>query len=109
MPFNKTIMNNFDKYYDKTLADCIQLENNNVRRIFNKYDPKNSGYIKKSDIQFVFMELKNYLIENNNEVNEKRLINLMLDFYAKANETCTVNEIKKCFANILSDNKTNVV
>src|SRR5690606_19835614 len=94
--------------YDKSLPDCQELDSNEMMRIFNKYDRANIGLINKSEIQFLFFDIKNNLMKTM-DINEKKFIDNMLDFYAKANETCTVTDIKKCFSRILYDTRSNSV
>lgn len=108
MPINTTILKNYEKFYDKSLPDCEELDSNDMCRIFNKYDRTNTGIINKSEIQFLFFDIKNTLTKSI-DINEKKFIDNMLDFYSKAKETCTIIDVKKCFSKILYDNRSNSV
>jgi hypothetical protein len=106
IPKNNVIEELDSHYYDKTVSDCVELDNNEIRRIFNTYDKSSIGLVKKNEIQYIFLDIKNVLSKSI-VINEKKFIDLMLDFYAKSKETCTVSDIKKCFNNILHDSKSN--
>jgi hypothetical protein len=108
IPNNATIIKNFEKYYDKLQPDCPELDTNEIRRIFNKYDKCNLGLINKNQIQFLFFDIKN-ILERNQNISEKKFIDNMLDFYSKTGDSTSVSDIKKCFSKILSDNKSNNV
>jgi len=83
------------------------LENNEIRRVFNFYDKEKIGFIKKSDVKFCFLDLKNALFQNKIELNEKLFINQMLDFYSKSSELAEIKAIKNVFYRLLYDKKSN--
>jgi hypothetical protein len=109
IPNNSIILQNYEKYYDKSLPDCFELDNDEIRRIFNSYDPSNLGMIKKNDIKHLFFEIKNSLIRSKIQVNEKKFINNMLIFYSNSADTCKISEIKKCFSKIIYNIHTNFI
>jgi hypothetical protein len=92
-------------YYDKSLPDCVELDNNEIRRVFSTYDKTNLGLIKRNEIQFLFFDVKN-ILSKTSVINEKKFLDLMLDFYSKAKETCSLSDVKKCFNKILHDFKS---
>ena len=108
IPKNNIIERLESANYDKNIPDCLELETNDIRRIFNTYDKTNIGLIKKNEIQFVFLDIKNVLSKTIT-INEKKFLDLMLDFYAKSKETCSISEIKKCFGNILHNHHSESV
>jgi len=109
-PLNKNVLKNIEKYYisDKDFK-CKELENNEIRRIFNYYDKDSSGFVKKSDIKFVFLDIKTALFNNSIELNEKLFTNSMLEFYAKCSELVDIKEIIKIFYNLIFDDKNNMI
>lgn len=96
---------NIEKYYDKILPEASELNNNEIRRIFNKYDEQGIGFISKDDIQYVFLDIKRQLEKNEVKLNEKIFVNKMLHFYTGIEENCEVDAIKKCFSEIINAEK----
>lgn len=93
------------------------MENNETRRIFNYFDKGRSvnlylegtGFIKKSDIKFCFLDIKSALLNNKIELNDKIFTNSMLEFYAKSSELVEIKDIKKEFFRLLFDDKNSIV
>ena len=108
IPINITIKKLHERYYDKSIPTCPELDNNEVKLIFSKYDKSSMGIIQKSHIQFVFYDIKHFLSKIN-YINEKKFVDNFLDFYTKSKETCTIEEIKKCFGVILHEHRSNIV
>lgn len=108
-PINKNITKNYEKYYNKSLPNCALLDTNEIRRIFTHYDKTKMGLIRKSDLQFLFYDIKNELSKANFEINEKKFIDNMLDFYSKASETCSIEDVKISFNKICYDNSSNAI
>ncbi len=48
IPKNEIIEKLDSVYYDKSVPDCIELDNNEIRRVFSTYDKTNIGLIKKN-------------------------------------------------------------
>ena len=101
IPYNNIMSGNMEKYYDHKIAACPELDDNEMDRLFNKYDKDNTGKFKKQDIQLLFFDIKDLLEKRKVEFNENKLINHMLDFYANAGEFVTKDDIKKCYGKIL--------
>jgi hypothetical protein len=95
-------------YYDKSVPDCVELDNNEIRRVFSTYDKTNIGLIKRNEVQFLFLDIKN-ILSKTMIINEKKFLDQMLDFYSKAKETCTLSDVKKCFNKILHDYKSDTL
>jgi hypothetical protein len=96
-----------EKYYDKVNPEASELNNNEIRRIFSKYDIKSIGLINKLDIQYIFLDVKNELEKSNIKLNERVFINKMLTFYTQSPEMCSIESIKKCLSDIVTyDNDT---
>lgn len=108
IPKNEVIEKLDSVYYDKSVPDCVELDNNEIRRVFSTYDKTNIGLIKKNEIQFLFLDLKN-ILSKTLIINEKKFLDQMLDFYSKAKETCTLSDVKKCFNIILHDYKSDTL
>lgn len=98
-------MNNIEKYYDKIQPEATELNNNEIRRLFNRYDEKGLGYIGKSDIQYLFLDVKNQLQKSDIKINEKVFINKMLTFYTNSKEICTIDSVKKCLSEIIHNDR----
>ena len=109
IPYNNIMSGNIEKYYDKKVAPCPELEDNEMNRLFNKYDRSNTGMFKKEDIQMLFFDIKDLLEKRKIEFNENKLINHMLDFYASAGPMITKSDIKKCYGKILHQYKANLL
>lgn len=99
-------MKNFEKYYDKISPEALELNNNDIRRVFGKYDSQGLGYINKSDIQYIFLDIKNILEKANKKLNERIFVNKMLTFYTQSDEICTIENIKKCLSEIINSDKS---
>ena len=73
IPYNNIMSANMEKYYNKNIAACPELDDNEMNRLFNKYDKNNTGKFRKQDIQMLFFDIKDLLekrkIEFNNEKN----------------------------------------
>jgi len=108
IPINITIKKLQERYYDKSIPTCSELDNKEVNLIFSKYDKSNMEMIQKSHIQFIFYDIKHFLSKNY-YINEKKFVDNFLDFYTKSKETCTIEEIKKCFSVILHEHRSNIV
>lgn len=98
-------MQNIEKFYDKITHEANQLNNNEIRRIFSKYDANCCGYIDKLDVQYVFLDVKNVLEKQNIYLNEKVFINKMLSFYTQSPELCSIENIKQCLSDIINNEK----
>jgi len=62
MPLTRKVMENVEKYnINEKDFKCKELENNEIRRVFNFYDKEKIGFIKKSDVKFCFLDLKKTL------------------------------------------------
>ena len=109
IPYNNIMSGNMEKYYDHKIAECPELDDNEMDRLFNKYDKDNTGKFKKQDIQLLFFDIKDLLEKRKVEFNENKLINHMLDFYANAGEFITKDDIKKCYGKILHQYKSNML
>lgn len=109
IPNNKTVLKNYEQYYDTTLVSYPELENDGVRRIFNSYDKKGQGQIAKADLEFLFSDLKTYLTKSGININDKRLLDVQLDFYVKCQDKVDVKDIKVCFGSVLHHNLSNTV
>jgi len=94
-----------EKYYHKMSPETTELDNNEIRRIFNKYDPNGVGFINKLDIQFIFIDVKNELDKSYVNVNERVFINKMLAFYTHSPELCSIENVKKCLSDIINCEK----
>ncbi len=68
-----------------------------------------SGFIKKSDIKFCFMDIRSALFNDKMELNERLFTNSMLEFYSKSPELVDIRDIKQEFYKLLYDNKNNIV
>jgi len=68
-----------------------------------------SGFIKKSDIKFCFMDIRSALFNDKIELNERLFTNSMLEFYSKSPELVDIRDIKQEFYKLLYDNKNNIV
>ena len=114
---NKIVLKNIEKYYiSEKDFKCKELENNEIRRLFNYFDKGNynlyldgTGFIKKSDIKFCFLDIRSALFNNKIELNDKLFANSMLEFYAKCSELVDIREIKKEFYKLLFYDKNNIV
>ena len=100
---------NFEKYYNKNIVTCPELEDNEMDRLFNKYDISNTVKFKKGDIQLIFFDFKDLLSKRKIEFNENKLINEMLNFYASSGDFVTKDDIKKCYGKILHGFKANII
>ena len=109
IPYNNIMAGNFEKYYNKNIVTCPELEDNEMDRLFNKYDNNNTGKFKKSDIQLIFFDVKDLLSKRKIEFNENKLINEMLNFYASSGDFVTKDDIKKCYGKILHGFKANII
>jgi len=94
-----------EKYYDKIFPEAKELNNNEIRRIFSKYDEKGVGLVNKFDIQYIFLDVKNELEKSNIKLNERIFINKMLTFYTQSSELCSIESIKKCLSDIINHDK----
>ena len=66
--------------------------------------------IEKKNIQFVFLEIKDYLIKADVPLNESKFLNIMVDFFASnTSNDIWITDIKKKFYEILNNTKTNQV
>jgi hypothetical protein len=106
IPKNEVINKIDAQYYDTSQPDCSELDTNEIRRVFGTYDRANLGIIKKNEIQYLFNDIKN-ILSRSLFINEKKFISLMLDFYARSGELCSISEVKKCFSKILHDYNSN--
>jgi hypothetical protein len=104
LPLNKTFNKNTEKYMDKNVAECAELENNEIRRILGYYDTSKRGVINKNSISYLFNDIKNQLIKQGILINDSKYNNELLNFYVTAEENCSIPSIKKCFNNILHNN-----
>jgi hypothetical protein len=68
-----------------------------------------SGFIKKSDIKFCFMDIRSSLYNDKIELNDRLFTNSMLEFYSKSPELVDIRDIKQEFYKLLYDNKNNIV
>jgi hypothetical protein len=109
IPYNNIMAGNFEKYYNKNIVTCPELEDNEMDRLFNKYDISNTGKFKKGDIQLIFFDVKDLLSKRKIEFNENKLINEMLNFYASSGDFVTKDDIKKCYGKILHGFKANII
>jgi len=109
IPYNKIMEENSKKYYDTKATLCTELDGNDMNRLFHRYDSTNTGIFRKDDIQMIFFEIKDLLIKKGIDINENKLINFMLDFYSKAEEFVTKNDIKDCYNKILHQYKSNML
>ena len=109
IPYNNIMGKNMEKYYDHKVAPCPELDDNEMDRLFNKYDKGNNGKFRKEDIQLIFFDIKDLLEKRKIEFNENKLINHMIDFYAKAGESVSKDDIKKCFGKILHQYRANML
>ena len=109
IPYNNIMAGNFEKYYNKNIVTCPELEDNEMDRLFNKYDISNTGKFKKGDIQLIFFDVKDLLSKRKIEFNENKLINEMLNFYASSGDFVTKEDIKKCYGKILHGFKANII
>ena len=109
IPYNNIMSANMEKYYNKNIAACPELDDNEMNRLFNKYDKNNTGKFRKQDIQMLFFDIKDLLEKRKIEFNENKLINHMLNFYAKADEFVTKDDIKQCYGVILHQYKANML
>ena len=100
---------NMEKYYDKKVVACPELEDNEMNRLFSKYDTTGTGMIKKDDIQLIFFDIKDILEKRKVEFNENKLINHMLQFYASSANLVSKDDIKKCYGKILHEFKSNML
>lgn len=94
-----------EKYYDKIILETTELNNNEIRRIFSKYDPKGVGFINKLDIQYIFLDIKNELEKTNVNINDRIYINKMLSFYTQSTELCSIESVKRCLSDIINHEK----
>lgn len=94
-----------EKYYDKLTSETTELNNNEIRRIFSKYDPKGVGFINKLDIQYIFLDVKNELEKSNVRLNERIFVNKMLAFYTQSPELCSIENVKKSLSDIINYEK----
>ena len=78
MPHNKTYDVNMEKYYKEDCSNTPEIETDEIRRLFNFYNPKGDGYIKKKDLNYLFIDIKEILKENNLELKEKLFYNTLL-------------------------------
>jgi hypothetical protein len=109
IPYNNIMAGNFEKYYNKNIVTCPELEDNEMDRLFNKYDISNTGKFKKGDIQLIFFDVKDLLSKRKIEFNENKLINEMLNFYASSGDFVTKDDIKNCYNKILHQYKANML
>lgn len=109
IPYNNIMSSNMERYYNKNIAACPELDDNEMNRLFNKYDRNNTGKFKKDDIQMLFFDIKDLLEKRKVEFNENKLINQMLIFYAKAGDYVTKDDIKQCYGIILHQYKANML
>lgn len=109
IPYNNIMSKNMEVYYNKKVALCPELEDNEMNRLFSKYDHNKTGMFKKDDIQILFFDIKDLLEKRGVEFNENKLINHMLDFYAKSDNLITKDDIQKCYGKILHQYKANMV
>ena len=105
MPLNNNVLSNIEKNYDKIPPEANELNNNEIRRLFNRYDEKGLGFINKEDIQYLFLDVKNQLMKSEVRLNEKIFINKMLTFYTNSKEVCSIDSIKKCLSEIIHSDK----
>lgn len=91
-----------EKYYDIKEIETTELNKNEIRRLFSKYDPKGVGYVNKLDIQFIFLDVKNELEKSNVKINERVFINKMLAFYTQSPELCSIESVKKSLSDIIN-------
>lgn len=109
IPYNSLMTKNMEKYYDKKVVACPELEDNEMNRLFSKYDTTGTGMIKKDDIQLIFFDIKDILEKRKVEFNENKLINHMLQFYASSPNLVSKDDIKKCYGKILHEFKSNML
>ena len=109
IPYNKIMDENMKKYYNTKQFVCTELEGNDMNRLFNRYDSTNTGIFRKDDIQMIFFDIKDLLLQKGIEINENKLINFMLDFYSQAEDFVTKNDIKNCYNKILHQYKANML
>ena len=100
---------NMKKYYNTKVSLCTELDGNEMNRLFHRYDSTNTGIFRKDDIQMIFFEIKDLLVQKGIEINENKLINFMLDFYSQADDFVTKNDIKNCYNKILHQYKANML
>jgi hypothetical protein len=104
LPLNKTFSKNVEKYIDTNLPDCVELDNNEVRRLIGYYDISKKGYVNKTNISNLFNDIKNLLLKQGILINEFKYNNELLNFYVTVEENCPIQSIKRCFNNILHNN-----
>jgi hypothetical protein len=109
LPLNKTFNKNMERFIDKSLPDCIELDNNHILRLLSYYDGGNKGYISKNRMSDLFNDIKNELVKQGIRINEAKFTNEFLNFYVTAEEQCSIQSIKKCFNNILHNNWSEMV
>lgn len=105
IPLNNKVLSNIEKYYDKILPEAQELNNNEIRRLFNRYDEKGLGFIDKEDIQYLFLDVKNQLMKKDIRLNEKVFINKMLSFWTNSSGVCSIDSVKKCLSEIIQSDK----
>lgn len=108
IPINTTIQRLHDKYYDKRISSCPELDNYEVRKLFGKYDKANIGAIQKNHLKFLFNDIKN-LLAKTLHINEKKFIDNFINFYFKSKESVSIEDVKKCFGVILHEHRSNIV
>ena len=109
IPYNKIMDENMKKYYNTKVSLCTELDGNEMNRLFHRYDSTNTGIFRKDDIQMIFFEIKDLLVQKGIDINENKLINFMLDFYSQAEDFVTKNDIKNCYNKILHQYKANML
>ena len=109
IPYNKIMYENMKKYYNTKVSLCTELDGNEMNRLFHRYDSTNTGIFRKDDIQMIFFEIRDLLIQKGIEINENKLINFMLDFYSQAEDFVTKDDIKNCYNKILHQYKANML
>jgi hypothetical protein len=109
IPYNKIMDENMKKYYNTKVSLCTELDGNEMNRLFHRYDSTNTGIFRKDDIQMIFFEIKDLLVQKGIDINENKLINFMLDFYSQAEDFVTKDDIKNCYNKILHQYKANML
>ena len=121
IPVNDELVKCFkSRYSSDKMTECQELENNEVRRIFNYYDPSNiikiyhilkesSGFLEKKDIKYLFFEIKDTLYKNKIQVNEKSFVNKMLNFYNSSKDKVPFSDVKVFFYELLNNIKPKTV
>jgi hypothetical protein len=111
IPLNNTVLKIMESnpYQEKERQDIHHIfEKNEILRIFNSYDKGKQGSIRKSDITFIFNDLKETIEKNKITINDKKYMDVQLELFINSDDRVAIENIKKSFSKILIIKKENL-